>query len=200
MDEQIGAMAGGQAITGRDAAHPDGQYSTVAKWFHWVTVVLMAVALSFGFVIKYIKTDPFATKLVFYAIHETAGLTILFVSIARLLWRRFNPPPPLPEHLPLAMRRAASGVHHALYAILIIQPIVGFLATNAWGFPMQGATAYFGVIDLPAVIGEAPGLAKVLSWVHTVLAYALVALLAAHVGGAVYHHALRRDGTLMRML
>jgi cytochrome b561 len=193
-------QAGTAAIMGRDAAHPDGQYTTVAKWFHWVTVVLMAVALSFGFVIKYIKTDPFATKLVFYAIHESAGLTILFVAIARLVWRRYNPPPKLPDHLPPAMRRTASAVHHALYAILIIQPIVGFLATNAWGFPMQGATAYLGLIDLPAVIGEAPALAKVLSWIHTVLGYSLVALLAAHIGGAVYHHAIRGDGTLMRML
>jgi cytochrome b561 len=50
------------------------------------------------------------------------------------------------------------------------------------------------------VIGEAPALANVLSWIHTILAYALVTLLAAHVGGAVYHHAIRRDGTLMRML
>jgi cytochrome b561 len=196
MDSQSGTVA----IMGRDAAHPDGQYTTVAKWFHWVTVVLMAVALSFGFVIKYIKTDPFATKLVFYAIHESAGLTILFVAIARLVWRRLNPPPKMPDHLPLALRRAAEGVHHALYAIMIIQPIVGFLATNAWGFPIQGATAYLGFIDLPAVIGEAPALAKVLSWIHTVLGYSLVALLTAHIGGAVYHHAIRRDGTLMRML
>jgi cytochrome b561 len=197
MDQQLGALTGAGAVTGRDAAHPDGQYSTVAKWFHWVTVVLMAVALSFGFVIKFIKDD---SKMVFYAIHESAGLTILFVSLARLAWRRFNPPPALPDHLPPMMRRAAEGVHHALYAVLIIQPIIGFLATNAWGFPMQGATAYLGFIDFPAFMGEAPALAKVLSWIHTVLGYTLVALLAAHVGGAIYHHALRRDGTLMRML
>jgi cytochrome b561 len=197
MDQEIRLAAEGRVIAGSDAAHPDGQYSTVAKWFHWVTVALMATALSFGFVIKFIKDEP---KMVFYAIHESAGLTILFVSLARLAWRRFNPPPALPDHLPPMMRRAAEGVHHALYAVLIIQPIIGFLATNAWGFPMQGATAYLGFIDFPAFMGEAPALAKVLSWIHTVLGYTLVALLAAHVGGAIYHHALRRDGTLMRML
>jgi cytochrome b561 len=106
----------------------------------------------------------------------------------------------LPDHLPVAMRRTAAAVHHLLYAVLIIQPIIGFVATNAWGFPMQGATAYLGLIDIPAVIGETQWLAKALSWVHTVLGYTLVGLLAAHVGGAVFHHAIRRDGTLMRML
>lgn len=188
------------ALPGADAAHPDGQHTAVAKWFHWITVVLMAVALSFGFVIKYIKTDPFSVKLAFYAIHESVGLTILFVAIARLFWRQLHPPPPLPDHIPAPMRRGAAAVHHALYALLILQPITGFLATNAWGFPMQGATAYLGFIDIPAVIGEAPEIAKLLSTVHTVLAYAMLALLAAHIGGAVYHHAIRGDGTLMRML
>lgn len=200
MDQQSGITTSTTVLPGTDPAHPDGQYTTVAKWFHWITVVLMAVALSFGFVIKYIKTDPFSVKLAFYAIHESAGLTILFVAIARLVWRRLHPPPPLPDHIPEPMRRAATAVHHALYALLILQPIIGFLATNAWGFPMQGATAYLGFIDIPAIIGEAPGLAKVLSTIHTVFAYAIVALLAAHVGGALYHHAIRGDGTLMRML
>jgi cytochrome b561 len=199
MDQQLETAAVG-TLAGRDVAHPDGQYTTVAKWFHWVTVALMLVALSFGFVIKYIKTEPFATKLVFYAIHESAGLTILLVALARLAWRWFNPPPPLPDHVPAPMRRAAAAVHHALYALLILQPIIGFVATNAWGFPMQGATAYLGLIDLPAVIGETQWLAPILSTIHTVFAYAIVALLAAHIGGAVYHHAIRGDGTLMRML
>lgn len=197
MDQQAGMMTAAAALPRADAAHPDGQYATVSKWFHWVTAVLMAVALSFGFVIKHIKDSD---KMVFYAIHESAGLTILLVAIARLAWRRFSPPPPLPDHVPLHMRRAAAAVHHALYALLIAQPIIGFVATNAWGFPMQGETAYLGLIDIPAVIGETQWLARILSTIHTVFGYALVALLAAHVGGAVYHHAVRRDGTLLRML
>jgi cytochrome b561 len=138
--------------------------------------------------------------MVFYAIHESAGLTILLVAIVRLAWRRMSPPPPLPDHIPAPMRKGAAAVHHALYALLILQPIIGFVATNAWGFPMQGATAYLGLIDIPAVIGETPWLAKILSTIHTVFGYTIVALLVAHVGGAVFHHAIRRDGTLMRML
>ena len=67
-------VATARVLAGTDAAHPDGQYTTVAKWFHWVTLVLMAIALPAGIVIKYIKDD---SKMVFYAIHESAGLTIL---------------------------------------------------------------------------------------------------------------------------
>ena len=62
---------------------PDA-YGSAAKWFHWVTVVLIAIALPVGFVIQHIKD---ADKMPFYAIHESAGLTILFVALARLAWR-----------------------------------------------------------------------------------------------------------------
>ena len=91
------------------------------------------------------------------------------------------------------MRAAAAAVHHALYALLILQPLMGFLATNAWGFPMRDQTAYLGVIHLPKFMETSEGLANVLSWGHTIGGYLFVLLLAAHVGAAVFHHAIRRD-------
>jgi cytochrome b561 len=188
-------------LPGQDAAHPDGQYGRAAKWFHWITVGLMAVALPTGFVIKFITGEADgAYKMAFYAIHESAGLTILFVAIARILWKRRNPPPPHPPGLPAPMRIAATATHHALYALLIVQPILGFLATNAWGFPMQGRTAYLGLIDLPRFMEASTGIATVLSWGHTIGGYMLLVLLVAHIGAAIFHHAIRKDGTLMRML
>jgi cytochrome b561 len=190
-------VATARVLAGTDAAHPDGQYTTVAKWFHWVTLVLMAIALPVGIVIKYIKDD---SKMVFYAIHESAGLTILLVSIARLVWCFTNPPPPLSREIPPQIRLAANTVHTLLYIALIVQPLLGFFATNAWGFPLQGETAYLGFIHLPAFMEESPKLAAALQSAHTWVGYTIAALLAAHIAGAVYHHAVRRDGTLMRML
>lgn len=190
-------VATARVLAGTDAAHPDGQYTTVAKWFHWVTLVLMAIALPAGMVIKYIKDD---SKMVFYAIHESAGLTILLVSIARLIWRFANPPPPLSPEIPPQIRLAANTVHTLLYVALIVQPLLGFFATNAWGFPLQGETAYLGFIHLPAFMEESPKLAATLQSIHTWSGYTIAALLVAHIAGAVYHHAVRRDGTLMRML
>ncbi|MFC7541514.1 cytochrome b/b6 domain-containing protein [Siccirubricoccus deserti] len=72
-------------------------YNTISKWFHWITVALMAVALPVGFVIQHITDkDEGATKLVFYAIHESAGVTLFVVVLLRLLWRLRHPAPPLP--------------------------------------------------------------------------------------------------------
>ena len=192
MHDQVAAP-----LPGADAAHPDGQYSQVAKWFHWITVGLMAIALPMGFVIKHIKD---ADKMPFYAIHESAGLTILFVAIARLAWRLRNPPPPHPAHLPAPMRIGAEAVHHLLYLMLIVQPILGFLATNAWGFPLRGETAYLGFIHLPKFMEANEALAGMVQTFHNYGGWLIALLLAAHIGGAVFHHAIRRDGTLMRMI
>ena len=182
---------------GADAAHPAGQYGAIAKLFHWVTLGLMLVALPLGFVIQHVKD---ASKMGFYALHESAGLTILFVALARLAWRRLSPPPSLPHDMPKLMRTTSTAVHHALYAMLILQPLLGFLATNAWGFPMQGATAYLGFIELPKFMEAWEGLAKILSLLHSIGGWLLVVLIALHIAGALFHHAIRRDGTLMRMI
>ena len=136
----------------------------------------------------------------FYALHESTGLLILFIAIARLAWRGFSAPPALPDHIPASIRRAANFVHHGLYAALVIQPLLGFLTTNAYGFPMRGATAFLGFIDLPKFMEPWQTLAVVLHWGHSLIGWALPLLLVAHIGGAIYHHALRKDGTLLRML
>ena len=172
-------------------------YNSVSKWFHWVTVGLIAVALPVGFVIKHIKDSD---KMPFDAVHESAGLTICLVAIARLVWRRTHPPPPLPDTIPPAMRRAAAVNHWLLYAAMIVQPILGFIATNAWGFPLRGQTAYLGFIDLPKVMEKNVPLAEAVQAAHNTLGWAIVALLALHIGAAVFHQAIRRDGTLLRMV
>jgi cytochrome b561 len=190
-------MSPAEPIRGQDTLHPDGQYSALAKVFHWTTVPLMFLAIATGLTLRFMKDD---VKFSFYALHESAGLLILFLAVARLAWRGFSAPPALPDHIPARMRAAASAVHHALYAALILQPLLGFLTTNAYGFPMQGATAFLGFIDMPKFMEANETLAIVLHWGHSLIGWSLPFLLAAHIGGAIYHHALRRDGTLLRML
>jgi cytochrome b561 len=186
-----------QELPGADAGHPDGQYGKVAKTFHWVTVLLMAIALPVGFVIQHIKDSD---KMVFYAIHESAGVTLFLVVAARFAWRLTHPAPPLPDHIPRALRVVANAVHHTLYAALLLQPVLGFLTTNAFGFPLRGETAYLGFINLPEFMEKNVPLAEQLLAAHAWLGWTILLLLVLHISGAVFHHAIRRDGTLLRML
>lgn len=172
-------------------------YSTGAKWFHWITAALLAIALPVGFVIQHIKDSD---KTIFYTLHESAGLTILLVALARLAWRLRHPPPPLPAQVPRRLQRVSAAVHHSLYALLILQPILGFVATNAWGFPLRGESAYLGFIDLPQIMEKNEALAEVLQTLHTIGGWAILVLLVLHVAGVIFHQAIRRDGTLLRMI
>jgi cytochrome b561 len=172
-------------------------YNSVSKWFHWVTVGLIAVALPVGFVIKYIKDSD---KMPFYAVHESAGLTILLVALARIAWRLTHPPPPLPESVPEPMRKAAHVNHWLLYGALILQPTLGFIATNAQGFPLRGETAYLGFIDFPKFMEANKAVADVVQSAHTVVGISIAVLLAIHIAAAIYHQAIRRDGILLRIV
>ena len=167
-------------------------YRGTAKALHWLVAALVLVVFPMGAVIKFVKDD---VKLDFYAVHESLGLLVLLLMLARLAYRIRNPVPLMAE-LPAPMRRAASTVHWLLYAALIAMPVSGFLATNAWGFPLT----WFGLIPVPSPIGENKEIAPVFSAIHETLSWTILVLVAMHLGAVLFHHVLRRDRTLHRML
>lgn len=180
-----------------DPRHPDREYSRAAKWFHWLTVPPILVLLLSGLTIRFMNDQ---VKMSFYTLHESLGLLMLALGLARLAWRLRNPPPPWPPGMPVFERVGASAVHHLLYALFIVQPLLGFFTTNAYGFPQRGATAFLGFIDLPRFMEAAPDLARTLHWSHSLAGWLLIPLLVAHVAGVLHHHVRVGDGTLMRML
>jgi cytochrome b561 len=141
-------------------------------------------------VIKFVKED---VKLTFYMLHESFGFLILWLMLLRVLVRWLAPPPPSPP-MPAIFERTATVVHVLLYVVLILQPIFGFLATNAFGFPLK----LFGLVDVWSPIGKSDWAPALMS-VHVALGWALLVLFALHMGGVLFHHVVRRDPTLYRM-
>jgi cytochrome b561 len=180
-----------------DLRHPDGQYSTGAKWFHWLTVPPLAVIILSGLTIRFINDDA---KMGFYTLHESLGLLMLGLSSARLAWRLYHPPPAMAPHIPALERFGAENTHRALYVLLIVQPVLGFFTTNAYGFPQRDATAFLGFVNLPQIMDARPELATMLHWAHSLVGWLLIPLIVVHVLATVYRHAVRRDATLLRML
>ena len=178
-----------------DPSHPAGRYSAPARFFHWTTVLLVALAWPAGRLIQASEGIAWLNALLYF-IHENLGATIWLLTLARLAWRFINPPPPLPADLPAAMRRAAHATHAALYVILLGQPIAGFITTNAFGFPLE----FFGLVQLPNPVGESEALGNAVKLLRWGTALALVLLLAAHLGGAFYHLLVRKDGIFRRMV
>jgi len=172
------------------------RYPPTARWLHWITVVLVLVMLTLGFWMTIFEPKDEAFKFLLYDLHESTGVVLFLVVLLRLLRRWANPPAPLPSRLPATVRLAAHANHVLLYAVLLIQPLVGLLDTNAWGFPLVWA----GLVPIPSPIDKNEAIAPVFSAVHWYGALLLLALIAAHLAGAAYHGLIRRDGVVQRMI
>ena len=169
------------------------RYSPLAKALHWITAVLVPGLLAVGF---WMTGLPFGlAKLQVYAWHKWLGLTVLLLTIVRLGWRLYSPPPPLPDSVTAWERRLAPVGHRALLLLLVAQPVVGWLMSSA-----GGVTVYWlGYVKLPDLVSRDQQLFALLRVTHAVLAYTLLALVAVHLLAIVRHDLLRRDGVLRRM-
>lgn len=172
------------------------RYAPAARAMHWLTAAIIAVVIVMGVWIAYFEPADEPFKLRLYNVHESLGVVVFVLSLARLAYRLGHPAPPLPPETPGPIRLAAHATHVALYVLLLVMPVLGFLATNAWGFPLT----VFGVLPLPAPYGKNEALANVLSALHLTGAIAIVLLIGGHIAGVVYHTFIRRDGLLRRMI
>jgi len=172
------------------------RYPPLARKLHWATAVLVAIMIVLGFWITWFEPKNEAFKFALYDMHESTGAVVFVLVFARLVRRVANPPAPLPPTVPQVFRTIAQANHLLLYAMLLLQPVLGFLATNAWGFPFRWAR----LIPVPSPLGKHEALAPVLSDLHLAGAIVLLLLAGAHLGGAVFHGVIRRDGVVQRML
>ncbi len=172
------------------------RYDAASRAFHWATVALILMAAALGLWIAHARPEDEGFKLALYNIHESIGATIWAVTLARLAWRLGHPPPPLPADLPGALKLAARLNHAAFYVWLLTMPVVGFVATNAWGFPLT----WFGLVPIPDPVGKNVPLAETLTFIHRLMAWSLVGMIALHASAALWHQFVRRDGTLRKML
>ena len=172
------------------------RYAASSRWLHWLTALLLVAVIPLGIWIGFFEPADQGFKLRLYNLHESLGVLVFLLVLLRIVNRRRNPPPPLPDDMPAAMRLAAHATHIGLYALLILMPLTGFLATNAWGFPLS----LFGVLPIPSPLGKDEAIAKVLSLLHLCGAVAIGLLILGHLAGVVHHTFIRRDGLLRRML
>jgi cytochrome b561 len=167
-------------------------YDAVARAFHWLTLALLLVIMPIGLVMGDLPRGRLQNAC--FITHESLGLTVLGLTVLRLLWRLTHRPPPLPALAPLE-RRASIGVHGLLYLLLLLVPVTGYLFVAFRGIRLE----YFGLAEVPALVAKAKPQADLAIYVHKSLQWAIYALVAVHAGAALYHQ-WRGDGVLSRML
>ena len=116
--------------------------------------------------------------------------------LLRLFYRLTHTPPPLPEDLPPIQRLAAHVNHWGLYAMLIAQPLVGWIATSAYRAPVP----FFGLFNLPPIWAEDRAFSDRMYMVHGWLGIAITIFVIAHIAAALFHHFFRKDEVLVRMM
>ena len=180
------------------SASPEpARYSGVAIALHWVLALALLGMVGFGLYMADLPFSPARLKL--YNWHKWAGVCVLVLSLARLLWRLTHRPPALPAAMQAAMpawqKLAHHGTHAALYALFFAIPLLGWAYSSAAGFPI----VVFGVLPLPDWVPVSPDLAEALKPLHKWAALTLTALVGLHVAAVVKHQLIDRDGLLWRM-
>lgn len=168
-------------------------FSLPARVLHWSMAVLILAMLFIGVGMVATVSGKHQWLL---AIHKPLGMAILVLAIVRLVVRLRNPPPPLPSDLPAMQRIAALVSHWLLYALMIAMPLIGWAMLSAGGYPVMLASD----LRLPAILRENALAFAWLRTTHGVLAYMFFFVFLAHMGAALYHALIRRDGVLRSML
>lgn len=171
-------------------------YTLTARVFHWLTAALVLTMLPIGFVMANVEFEDEDVGDLLFDLHRSIGVLVLVVVALRLIWRLTHPPAPLPADIPPLQRLAASAVHWLLYALLLIQAVVGWIATSAYRAPIN----VFWLFELPPIWPVDKLFSDRMFTVHMAIGIAIAVLLCAHIGAALQHHFIRRDRVLMRMV
>ncbi len=180
------------------ARPPVELYRRPARLLHWLTVVLLAVQVPVGLYMTYRgKTLNVwdATTSALYSGHKLVGLIVLAVVLGRLAYRLLRGAPADEPTVTPWQRTAGHLNHWILYLLLVAVPIAGYV-----GIARFPALDLFGLFSLPGIVAPDKAAAETAFELHGLLATALVAMVALHVAAALFHHLVRRDDVLARMI
>lgn len=166
-------------------------FSLLARLLHWAMALLILLMLFIG-VGMVASLDDYHWLL---AIHRPLGALILVLAAVRLVNRLLSPPPPLPAAMPGWQRFAAHASHLVLYVLMFAQPLVGWGMLSAARYPV----GLFGGVELPPILPHDAALSAALRTTHTVLALLLFLTFLAHLGAALVHALIFRDGVFASM-
>lgn len=160
---------------------------------HWLTALLLALAVALILVRD--QVDGRALRQWLLEGHRHLGLLILLLFFVRAVLRYRLGKWPSASDSSVLVRLAASCTHFGLYALLLVQPLLGWALSSAEGRPV-----HFLGLTLPPLVGSDEDLADRLTEWHENVAWLLLALITLHVGAALWHHFILRDRTLRMML
>jgi cytochrome b561 len=168
------------------------RFAAPSRLLHWVMAAMILAMLFIGVGMAASVSTRYALLV---SIHRPLGIAILALAVVRLVNRWIHPPPELPDTIPPVQRLAARVSHIVLYALMFLLPLVGWGMLSAARLPI----VFYGPLRLPPILPHDLALYAWLRPLHTALAYALFATFVVHLGAALLHGLIRRDGVFESM-
>jgi cytochrome b561 len=179
---------------------PSPKYTSPQRLLHWAVAIMAIGVLAAGLTLGILGfkgvTDLLgaATRNVIYTYHKTFGLIVLAAMLIRLVVKLKQGAPAYDPPLERWQEAISGIVHKALYICLIAMPTLGWMATDASNYPVE-----FFSWSLPQFIDKDKALGTLLYDLHGILGWVLTGLLAMHIGAAMMHWLVKRDGVMSRM-
>jgi cytochrome b561 len=179
------------------------RYTRTAVVLHWLIAVLILCNVVLALSVDHLP-DDWSRPII--DAHKSTGITILGLVLLRILWRVAHPPPRLPANYARWERVGAALAHGALYALMLLLPISGWMHDSAWKDASTHPMTLYGLVPWPRIgwieaiePATKESLHTLFGTFHTAFGYVLYALLALHIGGALKHQWLDRERELQRM-
>jgi cytochrome b561 len=169
-------------------------YPATSKWLHWLIAAAVLTTAPVAITMTRIGEGPNRDML--YNFHKSLGVVILGLMVLRLINRLAVGAPIAEPGIERWQKVVSATVHTLFYVLLLAMPIVGYIANSAYG----ATTPFFGLFEIPPIIAKDEALATPLFTLHRWVGYLLIALVVTHVSAALYHHFVRGDNVLRRML
>jgi cytochrome b561 len=172
-------------------------YSPMARAFHWITVGFVLALVVLGEAMTYRSKKDIWDGLTngLYSTHKLMGFALLWIIIARLLYRLKQGAPADEPTLEPWQKLASHVTHWSLYGLLLLVPIMGWRGASQYP-----ALEIFGLFKLPSIAAANQAASANTFFWHETLGKVMALLITVHVGAAVFHHFVRKDGVLRRML
>jgi cytochrome b561 len=179
------------------------RYSAVAIGLHWLIAVLILTNIVLAW--TFLKMPQGLAEFKLIQLHKSVGITVLLLSLVRLGWRLFNPPPPLPPTMKRWEAIASQVVHWGFYVVMIGMPVTGWIMASASTLNLP--TLLYGLVPWPHIgfVHALPLAARKVwgHWAgngHGLLAWTAYGLIVLHVCAVAKHTLIDRDPVFGRML
>jgi len=174
------------------------RYTRTARILHWLVALFILTNLAIGLCMEhfpgYLHKSPEWNGILFW--HGSIGALVLWLVVARIIWRSGHRPPPLPMSVPTWQAWMAHGVHGLLYVAMLALPLSGYAHRVAGNHPVS----FFGLWSWPDLFEPNESLRVLFGGIHIYLALGLGGLLVLHLGAVLKHLLIDRDGVVRRML